>query len=133
MSSFALAHAATDGSLLTNSRLLYGVQSRADVDMLSPERRTALLRSVQSASILVHMAVGDTAYREYFLSANSLTREWPSSSVALAGLGLRMWLALWLEAGSCHPEQTCPHTRSVCQDERGLQEDERGRRTAQRS
>lgn len=45
------------------------------MDALTPERRAALFRSVQSASILVHMAVGATAYRDYFLSANSMTRE----------------------------------------------------------
>ncbi|BEI91625.1 uncharacterized protein CcaverHIS019_0404450 [Cutaneotrichosporon cavernicola] len=59
--------------LLVNSRLLSGIGARADVESLAPERRTALLRSVQAASALVRMATGDTAYRDYFLSMNSMT------------------------------------------------------------
>ncbi|BEJ14663.1 hypothetical protein CspHIS471_0404300 [Cutaneotrichosporon sp. HIS471] len=59
--------------LLVNSRLLSGIGAGADVKSLAPERHTALLRSVQAASVLVRMATGDTAYRDYFLSMNSMT------------------------------------------------------------
>lgn len=61
--------------LITNARLLYGVSTPRDVEALSPERREALNKAVQSASVLVHMAVGSEGYKDHFLAANSNTRE----------------------------------------------------------
>ncbi|GMK58668.1 hypothetical protein CspeluHIS016_0601100 [Cutaneotrichosporon spelunceum] len=57
--------------LLVNARLLSGIG--ADAESLAPERRAALLRCVRAASVLVRMATGDTSYRDYFLSMNSMT------------------------------------------------------------